>query len=116
MQALLISLKPTALATEKLMDIAEELVAKVKAAALAPMQRDDALGPRVTPLLATPQRTGGGKVDIVVVGISTGGPQGLKRVIPRIPADCPVPIAIVRHMPTGYTETYARNLNDFCAD
>jgi two-component system chemotaxis response regulator CheB len=58
--------------------------------------------PRVAPPL----------VDIVVLGISTGGPQGLKVVVPRIPSDVPVPIAIVLHMPLGYTEMYAQKLNE----
>ena len=51
-------------------------------------------------------------VDIVVIGISTGGPQALKRLIPRLPAELPVPIAIVLHMPVGYTELYARKLTE----
>lgn len=107
--------KPTALATEKLMDIADELLDKVKAAALAPMRRHAALTPGEISTVPMPRRPGRGNVDIVVLGVSTGGPQGLKRVIPRIPADCPVPIAIVMHMPAGYTEMYAKNLNDLSA-
>jgi two-component system chemotaxis response regulator CheB len=51
-------------------------------------------------------------VDIVVIGISTGGPQALKRLIPVLPGDFPIPIAIVLHMPLGYTEAYAQRLND----
>ena len=54
-------------------------------------------------------------VDIVVIGISTGGPQALKMLIPRLPAELPVPIAIVLHMPVGYTELYARKLNELSA-
>jgi two-component system, chemotaxis family, protein-glutamate methylesterase/glutaminase len=108
--------KPTALATEKLADMAEELIEKVKAAAAAPIKRV-APAPAAPPQpLSSPLRKAGrNNVDIIVVGVSTGGPQGLKRVIPRIPADCPVPIAIVMHMPTGYTEMYARSLNELCA-
>lgn len=107
--------KPTALATEKLMDIAEELLEKVKAAALAPMRRHAALTSAEIGTVPMPRRPGRGIVDIIVLGVSTGGPQGLKRVIPRIPVDCPVPIAIVMHMPAGYTEMYAKNLNDLSA-
>ena len=104
--------KPTALATEKLMDIADELVEKVKVAARASMRppAPAIAAPDVPAGLATPAKSD--KVDIVVMGISTGGPQGLKIVMPRFPADFPVPIAIVMHMPVGYTEMYARNLND----
>jgi two-component system chemotaxis response regulator CheB len=54
-------------------------------------------------------------VDIVVLGVSTGGPQGLKLVVPRLPRNFPVPLAIVLHMPMGYTELYARKLNELCA-
>ena len=51
-------------------------------------------------------------MDLVVIGISTGGPQALKRLIPQLPADFPVPVAMVMHMPVGYTEMYAAKLNE----
>jgi two-component system chemotaxis response regulator CheB len=57
-------------------------------------------------------RVGGGQLDVVVIGISTGGPQGLKLVIPRLPAKFPVPVGIVLHMPIGYTEIYAKKLDE----
>ena len=103
--------KPTALASDRLLDISEELIAKVKAAAAVPAPR---LAPVATPAVVAPlpAREGQGAVDVVVIGISTGGPQGLKRVIPRLPADFPVPVAIVLHMPVGYTEMYAAKLDE----
>ena len=107
--------KPTALATERLMDMAEELIEKVKAAARAPMGRHPfaALDPALPPP-PMPRKSGKGSVDIVVIGISTGGPQGLKVLMPSLPADFPVPVAIVMHMPVGYTELYAKNLSALC--
>ena len=51
-------------------------------------------------------------MDLVVIGISTGGPQALKRLIPQLPADFPVPVLMVMHMPVGYTEMYAAKLNE----
>jgi len=48
----------------------------------------------------------------VVIGISTGGPQALRYLIPKLPANFRVPIAIVLHMPVGYTAMYADRLND----
>ena len=76
--------KPTALATDKLLEIADELIEKVKAAA----RRADAAGPRsltcAEPMPPIAARSAG-RVDIVVIGISTGGPQGLKVVIPQLP-------------------------------
>lgn len=101
--------KPTALATEKVFEISDELIAKVKAAAQVPMSR---LQPEPVPPVLAPGPLRAGSIDIVVLGISTGGPQALKQVIPRLPADFPLPVAIVIHMPVGYTEMYAQALND----
>ena len=106
--------KPTALATDRLLDVADELVAKVKAAAGAQMWRVTAAAAvpppaqKVTALVAT-------RTDILVIGISTGGPQALKVLIPRLPANFPVPVAIVLHMPVGYTELYAKKLDEMSA-
>src|SRR4029453_9856388 len=52
------------------------------------------------------------RYDVVVIGVSTGGPQGLRSVIPRLPADFPVPLVVVLHMPIGYTEAYAKRLDE----
>jgi two-component system chemotaxis response regulator CheB len=106
--------KPTALATERLMDIADELVEKVRVAARVSVKRARA-GASAIPGAVLPSSPGRGNVDLVVIGISTGGPQGLKVVMPQFPADFTVPIAMVMHMPIGYTEMYARTLNDLCA-
>jgi two-component system chemotaxis response regulator CheB len=48
----------------------------------------------------------------VVIGVSTGGPQALKHLVPRLPPDFPVPVAIVLHMPVGFTELFAHSLRD----
>ena len=108
--------KPTALATEKVFEISEELVSKVKAAAAAPISRlrvQSAEAPGSPPFPApAPGRT---SVDVVVIGISTGGPQALKMLVPKLPAMLPVPVVIVLHMPVGYTEMYARRLDEVSA-
>jgi two-component system chemotaxis response regulator CheB len=108
--------KPTALATEKVFEIAEELIAKVKAAAEAPSPRwrPQPVEVGVASLGPAPAVRSTG-VDIVVIGISTGGPRALKSLIPKLPADFPVPVAIVLHMPVGYTEMYARRLDEASA-
>lgn len=102
--------KPTALATERLMDMTEELIDKVKAAARAP-RRAVAARAVTAPVQPAVRRGTSGAFDIVVMGISTGGPQALKLIVPQLPADCPVPVAMVMHMPVGYTEMYAQKLN-----
>ena len=104
--------KPTALATDKLLDIADELVEKVKAAAQAPLRRAS-VASALPPI--PPAATVKGRVEIVLIGTSTGGPQALKVVIPRLPANFPFPIGLVLHMPIGYTETYAEKLNEMSA-
>lgn len=110
--------KPTALASERLLEVGEELLEKVKAAALAPMRRVLAGGGgalQASPAVALPRYPRGvGRVDVVVIGISTGGPQALKVLMPSLPAEVPVPIAVVLHMPVGYTELYARKLDEVC--
>ncbi len=103
--------KPTALATERLMEMSDEVVEKVKAAARAPRRNVTAPRPAVLPYGRSDPKS----YDIVVIGVSTGGPQGLKRLIPELPADLPVPVAIVMHMPIGYTEMYAEKLNELTA-
>ncbi len=105
--------KPTALATERVFEIADELVAKVKAAAGVSLSHLKTLveaAPVAAPAAPPPRRAG--LVDIVVIGVSTGGPQALRLLIPQLPADFPVPVAIVLHMPVGYTELYAQKLDE----
>lgn len=109
--------KPTALATDKLLDIADELVEKVKAAAQAPLRRNPSSTSSSTGVLTFEEtgRSAAKSVDIVVVGTSTGGPQALKQLIPRLPRDFPVPVAVVLHMPVGYTAMYAEKLAEVSA-
>jgi Chemotaxis response regulator containing a CheY-like receiver domain and a methylesterase domain len=108
--------KPTALATDDLKGVRDVLIEKVRGALSVPVQN---LVRELTPVVApmeTVARVGRAtKVDIVVIGISTGGPQALRRLVPLFPANFPVPIAIVLHMPVGYTALYAEKLNEICS-
>lgn len=104
--------KPTALATEKVFDVAEELIAKVTAAAGASMRQLPQPQPQRETIATTTFRN---RYSVLVVGASTGGPQGLKSVIARLPADFPIPVAVVLHMPIGYTEAYAKRLDELSA-
>jgi two-component system, chemotaxis family, protein-glutamate methylesterase/glutaminase len=101
--------KPTALATEKVFDVADELIAKVTAAAGASMRQRPEAQPLPERVATTSFRN---RYSVLVVGVSTGGPQGLKSVIARLPADFPIPVAVVLHMPIGYTEAYAKRLDE----
>lgn len=52
---------------------------------------------------------------VVAVGVSTGGPNALQYVLSQLPADFPAAIVIVQHMPEGFTELFARRLDECCA-
>jgi two-component system, chemotaxis family, protein-glutamate methylesterase/glutaminase len=105
--------KPSQLAAATLFEMSEELIGKVKAAGAIRLNRFE---PRaLTPAPGTDFGSfrGAGIVDAIVIGISTGGPQGLKYLIPEFAKNFPVPIAVVMHMPVGYTEMFADKLNTF---
>src|SRR5215467_13486895 len=106
--------KPTALASEKIFEVSGELIEKVKAAGHIALNRiAPATAPPSKPVSELQSRISGThSVDLVVIGISTGGPQALKQLIPQLPEDFPVPVVMVMHMPVGYTEMYAAKLNE----
>ncbi|MFZ1265748.1 MAG: chemotaxis response regulator protein-glutamate methylesterase [Anaerolineae bacterium] len=109
--------KPTALATDRIYEIADELIEKVKAVAAVNLvqKRPVASVAATAPISSPTPRVRRNQADVVVLGISTGGPYALKVLIPQFPADFPVPIAMVMHMPVGYTEMYARKLDETTA-
>lgn len=107
--------KPTALANDQLLDMREQLVRKVKTVARIPVAH---LTPAAVAVPAAPAPallSGATKVDILVLGVSTGGPQALRHVLPELPENFPVPIAMVLHMPVGYTAPFAEKLNELSA-
>lgn len=55
-----------------------------------------------------------GPVELIAIGISTGGPNALREILSTIDADLPQPIVIVQHMPAGFTEEFAKSLDKIC--
>jgi len=51
---------------------------------------------------------------LCVIGASTGGPAALQALLEAIPAEFPMPIAIVQHMPPGFTRPFANRLDGLC--
>jgi two-component system, chemotaxis family, protein-glutamate methylesterase/glutaminase len=69
-------------------------------------------------LVTHPQRAfeiSTGRPEVVALGISTGGPASLIRMLPMLPADLDVPVLIVQHMPPVFTKSLADDLNHRCA-
>jgi len=97
--------------------IREDLVAKIKAAAESRRVRDGLNLQRKPPRTADPatKKVAHGTAAIVALGISTGGPKALQEILPILPADLPVPILIVQHMPAGFIAAFAKRLNSLCA-
>jgi two-component system chemotaxis response regulator CheB len=55
------------------------------------------------------------RVDVLVVGASTGGPDALSVVLGALPASLPVPVVVVQHMPPVFTKQFAERLDARCA-
>jgi two-component system, chemotaxis family, protein-glutamate methylesterase/glutaminase len=91
--------------------IRAELIPKIKALC----------GGRVTKLTLPPprpkvavRRPAHRRIEIVTIGTSTGGPNALAEILPRIPKDFPVPIVLVQHMPPIFTRLLADRLAAHC--
>jgi two-component system chemotaxis response regulator CheB len=53
-------------------------------------------------------------IEILVIGLSTGGPSALEQFLPKLPKDFPVPVLIVQHMPKLFTGALADRLDKCC--
>jgi two-component system, chemotaxis family, protein-glutamate methylesterase/glutaminase len=101
--------------SSRMPEIAAELIAKIKAAAQSkgtrvapfPGEGTQASKVRLNPKTA-PSR-------IVAIGVSTGGPNALQYVLSQLPADFPGSILVVQHMPDGFTDMFARRLDEVCS-
>lgn len=63
---------------------------------------------------ATRLRAHRGSPRVVAIGVSTGGPKALAAILPELPADFPLPILIVQHMPPLFTASLAESLSKVC--
>jgi two-component system chemotaxis response regulator CheB len=92
--------------------VREELIPKIKAfcaRVIGPV-------PTARPAWTAPATPAGPprrvqRVDLLVIGCSTGGPNALAVLVPALPADLPVPILIVQHMPPVFTRSLSERLD-----
>jgi two-component system, chemotaxis family, protein-glutamate methylesterase/glutaminase len=105
--------KPLDAAVGHLDTIADQLIEKIKVAKRAAGHRL----PQTVVADAAPLHKKGGRPAIppsriIAIGISTGGPNALQFLLSQIPADFPASILIVQHMPEGFTEMFAKRLDE----
>jgi two-component system, chemotaxis family, protein-glutamate methylesterase/glutaminase len=108
--------KPTDAAVGHLETIADVLIEKIKVAKRAAGRK---LPPAAVAIDPPNQKKSARSVlppsRIIAIGTSTGGPNALQFVLSQIPADFPCTVLVVQHMPEGFTEMFARRLDECCA-
>jgi two-component system chemotaxis response regulator CheB len=97
--------------------VAQELISKIKAAAQSRGIPIRANADFETPAPQPKGKPGTKKTPtrIVAIALSTGGPQALQYLLAQLPADFPGSIVVVQHMPEGFTDMFARRLDECCA-
>ena len=97
--------------------ISDELIPKIKAFCHVPTSlpvvgtRQPVLLPPKVTLQTRKAPTAATRVHVVAIGVSTGGPEALAKVLPALPANFPVPVVIAQHMPPIFTSLLASRLS-----
>lgn len=102
--------KPTALASDRLAELGDELIAKVLAVSAELVVPVAPVAP-----VARPRPARGPAAQLIMVGTSTGGPQALTLLIAGLPSELRAPVAVVLHIPYGYTQSLAARLDKLSA-
>jgi two-component system chemotaxis response regulator CheB len=112
--------KPKIDLREGMEEVAQNLIDKVKAAAVAQVRGPRAVGTGDQRSPASPLSPGAPSTamikttdTIIAIGSSTGGTEAVKEVLERLPPNTP-PVLITQHMPERFTKTWADRLNSLC--
>jgi len=97
--------------SQSMESVREQLIPKIKALTGRPVTVGPAAAPPPPPRPAAPRVGPGKKPAVLVIGSSTGGPEALATVLPKLPANLPVPVLLVQHMPPVFTRQFAQRLD-----
>ncbi|HHT42705.1 MAG TPA: chemotaxis response regulator protein-glutamate methylesterase [Firmicutes bacterium] len=105
--------KPVGSIAPELDSIADELVDKIRCAAMAqlPQKAKAPTAVKKRPVTTFPPLPEGAASKIVIIGSSTGGPKAIEEVFAHIPENLPAGIVVVQHMPKDFTRSFAERLN-----
>lgn len=95
-------------------NLIQELTSKILVAARIDLGKLGYQHPGGKVVTAAPAASKTIGTDVVLIGVSTGGPPALQTIISALPAAFPAPILIVQHMPAGFTASLAERLNRIC--
>jgi two-component system, chemotaxis family, protein-glutamate methylesterase/glutaminase len=109
--------KPTDAAAGHLEKIADVLIEKIKVAKRAGGRKLPPATVPIDPPVAVKKgaRSTAPPTRVIAIGVSTGGPNALQYLLSQIPSDFPCAILVVQHMPEGFTEMFAKRLDECCA-
>ena len=110
--------KPGGTISLSLEAIGRQLVEKVRGAARARIRRETGAAPRraaaPAPVSAPARRRVPTRCGVVLVGVSTGGPRTLERILPELPETFPWPVVVAQHMPGSFTAPFAARIDALC--
>jgi two-component system chemotaxis response regulator CheB len=104
--------KPSGPVSFDIVKVKEDLLAKIKQAAEIPVDKLTLLVPET--ITAKKKKPKVVLKNVVVIGGSTGGPQALMEILPKLHANIEACFLIVQHMPAEYTTALARRLDECC--
>lgn len=83
----------------------------LKRASAEDLQRAVGKSPEVDSKIIQRRR---GSYKVLVIGSSTGGPVIVQKILSGLPANFPIPIVVIQHMPSTFTGAFATRLNGIC--
>jgi two-component system chemotaxis response regulator CheB len=98
-----------------LQSLAQQLLPKIAALAKGRRRSGEEVPPKAASSAAIGVERESAPIEVVVIGLSTGGPSALEQMLPRLPLNFPVPVLIVQHMPKLFTGALAERLDKCCA-